>query len=346
MKDIPLRTKQLRMMNNKLNKIFIGFVIASCCGFSACKKKMPGDVLSKSEMEDVLVDYHLAKAMADNLPPEEHYKQALYMKAVYEKYGITEEDFNSSLEWYSRHTEDLVKIYGKVEKRLLDQKNEVKELLASSGSDEQQHSATGDTVNIWSKQKVYKLTQAAATNKLCFTIYPDSNFKERDIFVWSIRCTFVSAKQHPEDAVMSLSIKYENDSVISQTRNITNSGKYTIRIQNDSPSRIREIKGFVYYNHLSQYQQDALIVDKIALTRYHVKGVPGRPVETTSNVNVVDTMKLDSANRPPVQPEVKPAADTLKKAEINSAMPRRRSINKKMSGNPNENQITPERSRK
>ena len=146
---------------------------------------------------DVLVDYHLAKAMALNLPPEEHYKQALYMNYVFEKYGITEEAFDHSLEWYSRNTEDFVKIYDEVTKRLTSQKEDITNLIASSGENEQQQSQTGDTVNVWHKQKLYKLTQSKATNKFFFTIYPDSNYKEKDIILWSIRCSFVSAKQHP-----------------------------------------------------------------------------------------------------------------------------------------------------
>lgn len=337
-------------MNSKLNKLFIGFVIASCCGFSACKKKMPGDVLSKGEMEDVLVDYHLARAMAENLPSEERYKQILYINAVYDKYGITEKDFNSSLEWYSRHTEDMVKIYEKVDKRLLAQKEKNKVLLASSGAEEQKQSATGDTVNIWNKQRYYKLTQSATSNKFYFSIYPDNNFKERDIFIWSIRCSFATAKKHPQDAVMAMVIKYDNDSVITQTRNIGNNGVYIIRIQNDSPSNIREIKGFVYYNHLGSYPQDALIVDKISLTRYHVKGAPA-PVQTpatppTQNTIIPDTARPVTPTNQTVQPEVKPGGtDTIKKIPVNSAVPRRRTINKTNSGNQNNSQISPERSR-
>lgn len=62
---------------------------------------MPNNVLSKGDMEDVLVDYHIAKTMGETLPYEEHYKQVLYMDYVFKKHGITESDFNASLEWYS-----------------------------------------------------------------------------------------------------------------------------------------------------------------------------------------------------------------------------------------------------
>ena len=41
-------------------------------------------------MENLLYDYHLAKSMGDNLPYSENYKKALYLDAVFKKYGTTE----------------------------------------------------------------------------------------------------------------------------------------------------------------------------------------------------------------------------------------------------------------
>jgi len=81
---------------------------------------------------------------------------------------------------FSKHR-GLCKIYDEVTKRLTSQKEDITNLIASSGESEQQQSQTGDTVNVWRKQKLYKLTQSKATNKFFFTIYPDSNYKEKDI---------------------------------------------------------------------------------------------------------------------------------------------------------------------
>jgi len=322
-------------MNNKLNKIFIGFVITSCVGFSACKKKMPSDVLSKGDMEDVLVDYHIAKAMSENLPVDERYKEALYMDYVYQKNGTTKDAFDHSLEWYSRNTDDFAKIYEKVIKRLASKREDIKTQIAEGGDDEQQQqSETGDVVNVWHKQKIYKLTKAPASNKFYFTILPDANYKERDALQWNLRCTFISARNNQQEAVMGLTIKYVNDSIISDTRNITSTGLYNIRIQNNSSCKIGEIKGFVYYTKNSGYPQDALIVDNIALTRYHANGgaAAGHPtVSTTTPVNQPVPIK-DSVLKPGTKPapqQVQPVnLDSLNRI-INSGMPRRRSAKNK-----------------
>ncbi len=283
---------------------------------------MPNDVLSKSDMEDVLVDYHMARAMTEDLPSNERYKQALYMDYVFKKHGITEAEFNSSLKWYSRYTEDFAKIYTEVNKRLLAQKNDINHLISATGND-QQESKNGDSINVWHKQLIYKLTQSAATNKVYFTIYPDSNYKERDALIWSVRYTFVSAKQQQQDAVMSMTIKYTNDSVLTETRNIDRSGIYNIRLQNDSSTyKIKEIKGFVYYNQLSHYLQDALIIDRISLTRYHSKkamNTSKKPIAV--NINKSDSLKKDSMKKQVIKPAT--INDNLMRNNLNTG-PRRR----------------------
>ena len=54
---------------------------------AGCKVKRPSDVISESKMENLLYDYHVAKSMGDNLPYSENYKKALYIDAVFKKYG-------------------------------------------------------------------------------------------------------------------------------------------------------------------------------------------------------------------------------------------------------------------
>ena len=68
-------------------------------------------VVSKSKMEQVLYDYHLAQALIATLPEEERYKAEMYIESVYEKNGITHEEFDSSMVYYNRHVDELKDIY-------------------------------------------------------------------------------------------------------------------------------------------------------------------------------------------------------------------------------------------
>ena len=63
---------------------------------SACKVKRPDSVISESEMENLLYDYHIAKAMGENMPGGENYKKALYVEAVFKKV------------WYDRRSFRLI----------------------------------------------------------------------------------------------------------------------------------------------------------------------------------------------------------------------------------------------
>ena len=63
---------------------------------AGCKVKRPSDVISESKMENLLYDYHVAKSMGDNLPYSENYKKALYIDAVFKKYGTTQADRKST----------------------------------------------------------------------------------------------------------------------------------------------------------------------------------------------------------------------------------------------------------
>lgn len=81
-------------------------------------------------MENLLYDYHIAKAMGDNLPYNENYKKVLYTDAVFNKYGTTKAVFDSSMVWYTRNMEVLAKVYEKVSKRLKTQQNAINQLIA------------------------------------------------------------------------------------------------------------------------------------------------------------------------------------------------------------------------
>ena len=152
----------------------IGGLFAFLFILLSCEQK-PDDLLSKREMENVLYDYHIAQYMASNLPFEERYKSRIYIDAVFDKYEITEEQFDSSLIYYNRHTEEIKDIYDHVKLRLEEYEAN---LQLESGSDEIRASFTlgGDTADIWSGQRVILLRDNPYLNKETFTIKTDTSF--------------------------------------------------------------------------------------------------------------------------------------------------------------------------
>ena len=96
-------------MSRKLNRILLVGGLAVLC---SCKPSIPRDVIDPDDMEDILYDYHLADAAANlNSDSTRFYNARLYQLAVLKKHGVTEAQFDSSMVYYTRHTEKLYAIY-------------------------------------------------------------------------------------------------------------------------------------------------------------------------------------------------------------------------------------------
>lgn len=96
--------------------VSIFLFIAGCA-----KEKRPNDVLGQNKMVEVMVDIHLAEGVdktnvltTDSLRIS---KEALYGH-VYQKHGITEEEYRRSFEWYSEHLKEFDEVYVKVIEKL------------------------------------------------------------------------------------------------------------------------------------------------------------------------------------------------------------------------------------
>ncbi len=254
---------------------------------TGCTVKRPNEVLPESTMEDLLYDYHIAKAMGDNLPYNENYKKVLYTDAVFNKYGTTKAVFDSSMVWYTRNTEVLAKVYEKVSKRLKAQQNVINHLIAIRDK-KPMTSAPGDSIDVWAWQRMKRLTGMPTDDKLTFVLPSDSNFKERDTLVWKVRYQFLgNVPDTALTALMAMQIIFENDSIISATQRVVNSGTQSICLQSDTLGAIREVKGFIYYPR--EKTPHTLVLDKITLMRYHSN-------DTLQTLN--DSLQSDSVPKP------------------------------------------------
>lgn len=233
---------------------------------------MPEDIIQPDRMENILYDYHLSISMGNNLSYSDNYQKEAYKNYVFEKYHITEADFDSSMVWYTRHTEELAGLYKKVGERFRSEKKRMQELLALR-EDKPAASLPGDTVDVWYDRKLYWLTDVPLANKVTFEIPADSNFKAKDAFLWSADYIFLSEGERR--ATMGFNILFDNDSVVGRVKDITCSGVQTLYIKPDSAFAIKSVSGFIYYmDSDSSTNKPGLIINNIALTRYH------EPVDT------------------------------------------------------------------
>lgn len=260
------------MMNKTLGHIskwlYMGVIAFSLV---SCKVERPDTVLSDEKMEAILYDYHIAKAMGEQVAYDESYKRVLYMESVYKKHGITEAQFDTSMVWFSRHPEVLRDIYEKVNKRLKTEKEKIDDLIAKRDN-KPKMSKPGDSIDVWAWQRTYRLTGMPLNNRIQFDLPSDSNFYDRDTLRWSVRFRYEG--EGPADTlyapVMAMQIYYDTDTVLHEMRRIDKSGTELISLWADSLGGIKNVAGFVYYP--MQSAGHVLLADEVTLMRYHAEG--------------------------------------------------------------------------
>ena len=255
-------------MKNTISTIC--FLLICLFLIASCKVKRPDAVLPESTMESLIYDYHIAKAMGDDVNFADNYKRAMYIEAVFNKYDVTEAQFDSSLVWYTRNTDILSKMYERVAVKLKTKQNQINQLVAIRDK-KPLTSQPGDSIDVWAWKRLLHLSRLPLNNNFAFVLPSDTNFKERDEIIWNANFYFSKHKDTLlKDSIfpiMAMQIVYDNDSIISEMLTIDTNGPQTIALQSDTMGEIREIKGFIFYPHAKQ--TNTLLVDKISLMRYH-----------------------------------------------------------------------------
>lgn len=294
------------------------FVLASC--LTACQVKRPKTVVSDAKMENVLYDYHIAKAMGEEVPYNEGYKRVLYIESVFKKHGITQADFDSSMVWFTRNPEVLTKIYEKVNTRLKAERDGINHLIALRDN-KPKESSPGDSIDVWIWERIQQLTGMPMDNKLTFTLPSDTNFKDRDTLRWNVRFRFHNGAPDSMYApVMAMQVVYKNDSIISDLLKVYQSGTETLTLHADTLGEIKEIRGSIYYPAAQATR--TLLADRISLMRYHATD--------TLSFAKNDSVKAEKAEKTDEKMEVKhEEIKTLEQIDDNvNDHPRRRDVSR------------------
>ena len=267
-------------------------LIACLALLSSCGKEIPDEIIQPSKMEKVLYDYHLTLGMSENSKNTEKEARKKY---VFQKHGITAADFDSSMVWYTRESQELMSIYENLNKRFKREYEHVERLLESREEANTRSFASGDTVDVWMKENILWFTKFPLNNRLTFEIKTDSTFHPKDAFDWNMNYYFMAEGE----AIMGLNVIYENDSVIGMTKSITESGPQSIYLHTDSAYNIKSLNGFVYIPQ-NQAKQPNILLHKINLTRYHMP----EPTDSLSTDSVSATQEIKKES-PKKQPSIR-----------------------------------------
>ncbi len=235
--------------------------------FAVSCVRVPKGILDEKQMENLLYEIHLSEGVTDVMPDEfmSRQKKEILKKGVFAKYGVTPEQFDSSLVWYGKNLELYIDVYRKVVKRLEADNERVKKDVESDKM--QTLSMRGDTVDIWKKGRSYEFLPTTAYNVLPFSVNTDENFKFMDKFILGVH-----VRMMPElDELPRLFLALENadNSFLYATKPVLRNGWNEVELKSDTVSFFRSVFGDIYVPTNRLAPDQSIIIDSIRLMRIH-----------------------------------------------------------------------------
>lgn len=232
----------------------------------ACGEKKNFEVLPSDKLEAVLYDYHLAQVMVKDLPANERYKKDLYFAYVYDKHGVTKENVDSTLAYYSRYPEGLADIYANLATRL---EADIKRLAEENKPLKVRESVAvvGDSVDLWYDVRFVEMNASPLQgNRYTFTIPTDTNFKANDHIEWSGEVLFLDGRVDSLHKYVRLDLRvaYMNDSVACADTLLYSSGQFSIGVCDTAI--VKSIDGTAYFK--SDDATDRLLILAPSLMRW------------------------------------------------------------------------------
>lgn len=289
---------------------------------SSCKPSLPGGVLSKGKMTDILYDYHLALAMAHMDDNGDKGQSLAYREAVLRKHDVTSAEFDSSMVYYMRHTELLEDVY----KDLTDRYNN--EITAMGGSAKEggefaNLSATGDTANVWNLATSMVFMPVKPFNSTSFDIKVDSTFHKGDRLMLDFDAQFIY-QDGMRNGVAMLAVQFGNDSIAQRTIMIQSTQHYSVELSDADSLGIKSVKGyFMLMNDdngtgvSSQTTLKLMFLEHIKLIRMHPLKPVAAPAGSSSSASS-DSLRKDSASSASSSSGEKPGEQTF---EMSSQKP-------------------------
>lgn len=245
------------------------YILSFCLLLLSCKPQVPNEFLQPDEMENILYDYHISLGMIE-VRDTNDFSKRLCMLSVLKKYGVTEAELDSSLVYYTRHSDRFQTIYENLSKHLNDEALS----LGASATDAIHYgesTSSGDTMNIWKESPSFVLTTNVPYNVKSFYLRADSSYHRGDKVILNFNVQSVFQDGY-KDGVVMLAVKYSNDSVVSQTIHVSESRRYDLVINNNKDD-IKDIRGFFCLQKSTSASISTLklfFITDIHLVKYHV----------------------------------------------------------------------------
>lgn len=284
----------MKITNRHIIYKFCSVLIVVCTLLIVSCNGSNNGIIPRKQMEEILFDYHLTQGVLDTQPLEDRAHNQRYLDAVFAKHGVTEEQFDSSMIYYTREGTMLKEMYADLNERFKDIEETLK-LQAGNDDILLGLTASGDTANIWTSGSTILLRPTPLLNKETFTIRNDSTlFLYKDHIRLVANCTFFKevAEDRSSSIEVGITLEYESGKTTGINRFINSTSSTELNIEATEPDKIKALHGFFYYSG-SQTARNLAFLTNIAIIRMHDKTAV-LPVEEPEPVDTLTTDSLQT----------------------------------------------------
>ena len=280
--------------------IFSFFLLSSFFFLSSCSVELPSYVIPERKMERILYDYHLAQGMAEARGGDVEANRYLYVQKVFEKYQVTEAEFDTSMVWYSGHASHLTNIYKRLDARL-DRTSREAGLNIPEEDKYARFTTEGDTANVWRGDEILFVGGNREDNLYSVVMPADTAYHQGDYFMFRCSNRFITPDTQREGFVL-VQLCYENDTVRAATSMVNGNYDLTINIPEDrilADQKLKSINCTFYYAFDEQKPEifRLWVISKPVLLRYHSLKETKEEAEGRDSLDIAlaDSLETDSA---------------------------------------------------
>jgi hypothetical protein len=207
--------------------------------FFSCSRT-PKGIITEKKMQQVIVDMQLAEAMI-YMDPQKYVtnddKKKLY-QSVFDKYRLTEAEYDSSLLWYGKNMDIYMQIYNRAladVKRKIEEIGDIKpEIVATSGE---------DSVDIWIFRKYHELSPRALSNTVIFDLLPNEAYSSGSTFVLGLQVWGITPQMKKP---LHIHLRADqNDTTLVAKKTIARNGYHEMILKTIPTKKVRRVYGYV-----------------------------------------------------------------------------------------------------
>lgn len=216
----------------------------------------PDHVIPKDKMAHLLADMHTAESVVEI--ERSHYRTDSMKKAlkqsVFMRYGVTQEQVDTSFDWYGHHIKEYIEVYD----RTIEILNEKVDKIDAS-AENVAIAVVGDSVDTWPGARTRILSFGQPAQYVDFVFEPDENWMPGDSYEWRIK--MLNNRSPLEWALLT---DYSDGSTEYITSSDLQEGWNSLALHLDSTRTATRIYG---YATVDLTPNERVFLDSIALLR-------------------------------------------------------------------------------